>query len=258
MGKAKETAPLLSLQQKFLKSGLKGMSEAETLELLLSLYTPDKNFRKLAGRMLTRFNNLKGLLDASSEQVRQIPGVSSRDVLVLSAIQNLSQKYLAERILDGPLYEKGRVVFDYLYHEMRGLDSEQFKMICLDKSKKIVKTLDILTIKPDTSIAVSTRAAIEQVILLGCQYFIVAHNHLSGDSKPTQKDKTITRDLVFAGMIIQIRLLDHVIIGKDSFYSFSNEGLIEEFEAEFQALKLRGTAEAKRRLMVARKPADQP
>ena len=253
MRMVKKIMPLSPLQERFIESGLKDLSESEILELLLSLYTPDKNFRKLAVRMITRFKNLKGLLDASPEQLRQIPGVSRRDVFFLSVLRNLSQKYLSERIREGPVYERGRAIYDYLYHEMRELDKEQFKAICLDKSKKIIQTIDLLTIKPETGIAESSRAAIENVIRLGCRYFIVVHNHISGDPKPTQTDKDITRDLVFAGMIIQMRLLDHVIFGKDSFFSFANEGLIDEYEAEFQELKLRGTAEAKRRLTRARK-----
>jgi DNA repair protein RadC len=255
MGTAKNIVPLSPLQEKFLKSGLKDMSEPEILELLLSVGTPDKDYRRLSGRIISRYKSIKDMLRNSPEQIRQIPGVSNRVILVISIFRDITQKYLVERLLERPIYQTGREIYEHYYHEMIDARSEHFKMLCLDKAKRITGELDLLTIKPDSSIAQSSRAAIEYAIKHGAMYFIVAHNHLSGDPKPSQADIDITRDLVFAGLIIQIKLLDHVIIGKDNFFSFSNEGLIQEYEAEFQSLKLRGTAEAKRRLNTARKTA---
>jgi len=81
---------------------------------------------------------------------------------------------------------------------------------------------------------------------------IFAHNHPSGNCEPSQSDKQLTRDLVYAGSIMQLRVLDHLIIGDNHFYSFASEGLIEEYELDFLNLKMRGTAEAKRRRYRAR------
>lgn len=255
MGTAKGTPPLTPPREKFIKSGLKNLNDREILEFHLNMGTPDKDYHQLVNRLLTRFKNLQVLLNTPTEQIQHIPGLSHRDVLILNIMQILANRFLKETILERPIYQSGRVIFDYLYHEMQKLVDEHFKMLCLDKNKMITEEFDLLTIKPDSIIAQSSRAAIEYAIKNGARYFVVAHNHLSGDPKPTQNDKDITRDLVFAGMIIQIKLLDHVIIGNDSFYSFSNEGLIDEYEAEFLDLKLRGTSEAKRRINNARKPA---
>jgi DNA repair protein RadC len=257
MGTAKKTPPLSPLQERFIKLGLKDLREPEILELLLSLSTPDKDYHALANRIVTRFTSLKQLLNTPAEQIQRIPGVSSRDHLVLLAMMELSQKYLKDTILDRPIYQVGRVIFDYLYQEMWDQSQEHFKLVCLDAQKKIIKTSGLFSIRRDASLAQSSRLVIENAIKHKARYFIVVHNHTSGDPRPSKNDLDITRDLVFAGMIIQIKLLDHVIFGDDSFYSFSNEGLIEEYEAEYQELKLRGTTEAKRRLKAAKKTADK-
>jgi DNA repair protein RadC len=76
---------------------------------------------------------------------------------------------------------------------------------------------------------------------------IFVHNHPSGDPEPSKYDKEVTRDLVFAGNIMRIRVLDHIIIGNDRYYSFASQGLIEEYETDFLSLRTTGTAEAKRR-----------
>ena len=77
---------------------------------------------------------------------------------------------------------------------------------------------------------------------------IFAHNHPSGNPEPSQNDKTLTRDLVYAGTIMQIKVLDHIIIGNNVYFSFASEGLIEEYELDFLNLKMKGVSEAKRRL----------
>ncbi len=138
---------------------------------------------------------------------------------------------------------------------MRGLSGEHFKLVCLDGRKKIIETVDLPLIKQDVNLAQPLRVIIETAITNKARYFIVVHNHSSGDPKPNQNDLDISRNMVFAGMIIQIRLLDHVIFGEDSFFSFANEGLVEQYEEEFRDLKLHGTLEAKRRLERARKAA---
>jgi DNA repair protein RadC len=255
MGTAKNTTPLTPIQEKFIKLGLKGLREPEILELLLSLSTPDKDYHALARRIVTRLKTIKELMNTPNEQIRKIPGVSSRDVFVLSIVRALFRKIAIENILERPIYENGRIVFEYLYHEMRGLGHEHAKLICLDSQKKILETMDLFIIKPDSNLTQSLRVVIENAIKHKARYFILVHNHASGDARPSRNDMDITRDLVFAGMIIQIKLLDHVIIGKDNFFSFSNEGIIEEYEAEYQGLKLRGTAGAKRRSQMARKAA---
>jgi DNA repair protein RadC len=81
---------------------------------------------------------------------------------------------------------------------------------------------------------------------------IFVHNHPSGDPEPSKYDKEVTRDLVFAGNIMQMRVLDHIIIGSNRYYSFAGEGLIEEYETDFLNLKATGTSEAKRRLYRAK------
>ena len=246
------TLPLSALQERFAKSGLKGMSDQEILELLLSLGTPGKNYQKLAQRIINNFKSLKEMLRNHPEQIGRVPGVSNREVLVISVFRDINRKYFVDRLLERPIYETGREIYEYYYQEMIDARSQRFKILCLDKGKMVNEELDLPTIIPDSSIAQSSRVVIEHTIKCGARYFVVVHNHISGDPKPTKADREFTRDLVFAGLIIQIRLLDHVILGKNDFYSFSADGLIDEYEMEYQNLKLRGASQAKRRLYRAR------
>jgi DNA repair protein RadC len=86
---------------------------------------------------------------------------------------------------------------------------------------------------------------------------IVVHNHPSGATEPSPNDKSLTRELVYAGKVMRIRVLDHIIIGDNRYYSFAGEGLIEEYETDFLNLMLRGTSAARRRLYHDKSPGDK-
>jgi DNA repair protein RadC len=96
-------------------------------------------------------------------------------------------------------------------------------------------------------IAIQTNEIIENAIARNTSALIFVHNHPSGDPTPTQEDKRFTRDLVFVGKILQIKVFDHIIIGHDRYYSFADEGLIKEYETDFLNLRLTGTTESRRR-----------
>ena len=89
-----------------------------------------------------------------------------------------------------------------------------------------------------------------------CEAVIFVHNHPSGNPEPSMSDKSLTRELVYAGRIMRLRILDHIIIGDNKYFSFAGEGLIEEYETDFLDLMLRGTAEVKRKLYKARLSTD--
>ncbi len=88
--------------------------------------------------------------------------------------------------------------------------------------------------------------------VLYCVTVIFVHNHPSGNPQPSNNDKEVTRELVYAGSIMGIKVVDHIIIGNNRYFSFAGEGLIEEYEMDFLNLKARGTAEGKRRLYRAK------
>jgi DNA repair protein radc len=116
---------------------------------------------------------------------------------------------------------------------------EVFKVIFLDGKNRIIEIEDLFEGTLNTS-SVYPREIIKNAIRNNALSLIFVHNHPSGDPKPSQSDKDITRDLVFAGNLLQIKVLDHIIIGDNRYFSFADEGLIEEYGLNFLSLK-RGT-----------------
>ena len=107
------------------------------------------------------------------------------------------------------------------------------------------------------SSSISPREIIEGALKASAAALIFVHNHPSGNPAPSTSDRELTRQLVYVGKIMQMKVVDHIIIGNDRYYSFADEGLIEEYEMDFLNLRLRGTSEAKRRLYHARLVKDK-
>ncbi|MFC1983195.1 RadC family protein [Chloroflexota bacterium] len=181
-------------------------------------------------------------------------GVGSHSAFGIKLVQEVARDFLKAKILDKPFSKSSQEVFDYLYHSMRGLKKEVFKVIYLNSQNQIIDTVDLSGGMVNSS-AVSPREVIEGAIKHSAVSLIFVHNHPSGNPEPSASDKELTRDLVYAGKVMRINVLDHIIIGDNRYFSFAGEGLIEEYELDYLNLKLRGTSEAKRRLYRARQAA---
>ena len=232
------------LREKFIKSGLKGFHDYEIVELLLSLGTPRKDCKQQAKEAIKKFKTLRGVLEAPLEELQQIDGIGAHSAFGIKLVQEVAREFLKEKIIDKPIYKSSQEIFDYLYHSMRDLKKELFKVIYLNIQNQIIETGDLFEGTINSS-SISPREVIESAIKYNAASLIFVHNHPSGNPEPSPSDKEITRDLVYAGSIMRIRVLDHIIIGNNRYFSFAGEGLIEEYELDFLNFKVRGTSEAK-------------
>ncbi len=239
------------LRDKFVKSGLAGFQDYEIVELLLSLGTPRRDCKQQAKEAINRFKTLRGVLEAPPEELKQIEGIGSHSAFGIKLVQEVAREFLKAKILDKPFYKSSQEVFDYLYHSMRDLKKEVFKVIYLNSQNQISETVTLFAGTVNSS-AVSLREVMEGAIKYNAVSLIFAHNHPSGNPEPSTHDRQLTRNLVYCGEIMQIKVLDHIIIGDNRYFSFAGGGLIEEYEMDFLNLKLKGTSEAKRRLYQAR------
>ncbi|MFC2032988.1 DNA repair protein RadC [Chloroflexota bacterium] len=239
------------LREKFMKSGLAGFHEYEIVELLLSLGTPRKDCKRQAKEAIKRFENLRGVLEAPPEELQKIDGIGAHSAFGIRLVQEVAREFLKAKILDKPFYKSAQEVFDYLYHSMRDLKKEVFKVIYLNSQNQIIETATLFKGTVNSS-AVSLREVTEGAIKHSAVSLIFAHNHPSGNSEPSTHDKQLTRELVYCGEIMQIKIVDHLVIGDNCYYSFAGAGLIDEYKMDFLNLKMRGTSEAKRRIYQTR------
>ncbi len=232
------------LRDKFIKSGLAGFHDYEIIELLLSLGTPRKDCKLPAKEAIKKFKSLRGVLEAPPEELQQIDGIGHHNAFGIKLMQEVAREFLKEKIIDKPIYKSAEEVFDYLYHSMRDLKKEVFKVIYLNSQNQIIDIIDLFE-GTVTSSSISPRQVMESAIKHNAVSLIFVHNHPSGNPEPSANDREITRDLIYAAGIMQIKVLDHIILGNNRYFSFAGEGLIDEYKMGYLNIKIRDRAEAK-------------
>lgn len=222
------------LRLKFLRSGLDGFFSYEIVELLLTLGTPRRDCRRTAREAIRKFKTLRGVLEAPAEQLMEIRGIGPNNIFGLKLIQEVSRQFLKEKMLDGAYCRSSKEVFDYLYHSLRDSKREKFKALFLNAKNQILEEKTVFEGTVDSS-AVYPREIIREALRCEASSLIFVHNHPSGDPSPSESDRDITRELVFAANVMQIKVLDHIVIGNNRYFSFADTGLLDEFESASRA-----------------------
>jgi DNA repair protein RadC len=217
------------LRQRFLDHGIDAFTDAEVLEILLAFGTPRKDCKEQARALLKRFKTFSGVLDAEKKDLLGVKGVGPKNSFALSFIKSAADRYLRQRIRERSYLKSSDEVIDYLLHSMRGLGIEVFMVIYLDSSLAIIES-EVVAEGTVNVNSVYPREIIKKALAHNASALIVAHNHPSGSLKPSAQDKQLTRSLCLACSMMQIRLLDHLIIG-DGHYSFADNGLMTDIAA---------------------------
>jgi DNA repair protein RadC len=232
------------LREKFFRAGLAGFLDYEVVELLLTLGTPRRDCKESARAALREFKSFRGVLEAPPRELERIPGIGARNVFGLKLVHEAARKFLKDRLMSRPVCHSSREVFDYLTHALRDLKREQFKVIFLDTKNQVLEERTLFEGTVDSS-AVYPREVVRDALRFEASALIFAHNHPSGDPEPSLCDRDITRDLVFAARCVQIKVLDHIVIGNNRYYSFADHGLIEDYDLLFHSLRSSGPGVAR-------------
>ncbi len=232
-GGARPSGHRRRLRERFLKHGLGGFLDYEVIELLLTLGTPRRDCKEPAKAALREFRSLRGVLESSAGDLRRVRGIGPRNAFGIKLIHEVSRRFLKDKMMSQPVCRSSREVFDFLYHALRDQKKEQFKVLFLDVKNQILEEKTLFEGTVDGS-AVYPREIVKDALRTNASALIFVHNHPSGDPEPSLCDREITRDLVFAAGVMQIKVLDHIIIGNNSYYSFADRGLVEEYESCFR------------------------
>ena len=223
-------------RERLLRSGAHTLTNAELLAILLRVGVKGKSAVDLARQIIREAKGLRGLDKLESKDLFSIKGLSDAKIAQIKASIELGKRILEEsRTVEG-IASSSRKAYDLLFPRMRDLKKEVFRVIFLNSQNQV---LDIITAHEGTVTmsSVYVREIINLANKFGAAAMIFAHNHPSGEPKPSSEDKAITEELVFAGRIMKIKVLDHIIIGEEQYFSFADEGLIKLYNANFDMKK---------------------
>ena len=221
------------LREKFLSSGLAGFHDYEVIELLLTLGTPRKDCKPSAKAALNRFKSLQGVFEASKEELCRVEGIGPKNVFGIKLIKAVAQRYLEKKLLGKETIHNSRDLINYLNSYIRDRNRESFVMVLLDAKNRVLaaQTLSEGTL---TASSVYPREVVRTALEHHAAAVIFAHNHPSGDTKPSHEDISITRQLVFACKVMGIQVHEHLIIGGDGHFSFADEGRLNQMKMELE------------------------
>jgi len=223
------------LRDRFLSGGLEGFHDYEVIELLLTLAMPRKDCKDAAKAAMKRFSTLQGVLEAAPRELGKIDGIGPRNIFGIKLIKAVADRYLKKKLVDRDAINDSKALFDYLYHSIGDKKREIFKVIFLNSKNQVIgaKTLSEGTL---TASSVYPREVIQAALNHDAAALIFAHNHPSGDAKPSAEDVAVTSQLVFAGKVMGIVVHEHLVIGDNRYFSFADQGYIARMNRDFEKL----------------------
>ncbi len=213
------------LRERFRKNGTEGMHDYEVLELLLTYAIPRKDVKPIAKDLLKRFGSLSGGLDAGQKELEEVANIGPISSTLIRLVKETCGIYLAEKMRNKDVLSSPQAVLDFARVKLAGLPHEAFMVIFLNAKNKV---LDYKVLQEGTvdRAVIYPRRMVEEALAHHAAGIILVHNHPSGDSEPSPEDKQLTRSLTEAARTIDLRVLDHIIVGKEGYCSFLESRLM--------------------------------
>ncbi len=204
-------------RERFRKLGAAVLSDAELLAIVLQKGTRRENVIDMGNRLISRFG-IRRLSELSLNELQEVDGIGPAKAMQIKAIFELNRRHNLARI-NGRQIKSAKDVFDYASEKLAVHDKEQFMILYLDSKNRIIRD-EVVSVGTLNASLVHPREIFRGAIKESANAIILVHNHPSGDTTPSEEDKEITQKLFGAAELLDIKVLDHVIIG-NGFYSFS-------------------------------------
>lgn len=212
-------------RERLLQHGAGALSDAELLAVFVRTGLPGQSALTVAQRALDHFEGLRRLLDAGPDQLLRLPGFGAAKVAGIEAGVELGRRYLAADLRRGKGLTSPSAVRDFLRARLTRRPREVFAALFLDNRHRVIRfeelfygTIDAATVHP--------REVVRKALAANAAAVIFAHNHPSGSTEPSAADKHLTKRLTDALALIDIRVLDHFVVGDGEPLSFAERGLL--------------------------------
>ena len=212
-------------REKLLHKGPESLSDAELLAIFLRTGIKGQTAVDLARSLLQDFGSLRELIKADQKTFCQGKGLGEAKYVQLQAVMEMSRRYLGESIRESDVMASPQVTKHYLNARLSHLQHEVFAALFLNNKHKVIRFTELSSGTIDGA-SVHPREVVKTALRLNAAAVIFAHNHPSGCVKPSQSDIAITRRLKDALALVDIRTLDHIIVGGKESYSFADHGIL--------------------------------
>jgi DNA repair protein RadC len=189
------------------------LNSAELIAILLRTGLKGANVLEVAQELVQRHGSLTSLARAGIEDLQSVKGIGPDKAVTLVAAFTLARKMAAEMRNEAPVLDTPEAVVNLMREDSRVKDKEQFQVLLLNTRRRLMQVVKIADGTLDT-LLVHPREVFKPAIAAGAAAVVLTHNHPSGDPSPSEADIKVTRDLIRAGQLLKIEVLDHVVIGR--------------------------------------------
>ena len=214
------------LRNRYIHAGENGLPDYDMLELLLTYAIQRRDVKQMARRLLERFHDLSGIMDASLEDLCRIEGFGPNSAVLITLVRTLCTRYLENKLIGMDVIDCGETLENYARMRLSAFTDEAFLLIFLDVKNHVIDSEVFARGTYDTIILQPRRIA-EDAVARKAPKLIVVHNHPSGITDPSASDIDFTRKLEAVLSPLDISLLDHLVVSRVGVYSFLNHGLLK-------------------------------
>jgi DNA repair protein RadC len=200
-------------RERLAEKGPDALKNSELIAILLRTGLKGTSAIQVAEQLLQKFGSLDSLARASITDLRKVKGIGRDKAVTLVAAFTLARKMAEELRNESPVLDSPAVVADLLREDNRVHQVEHFSVLLLNTRRKLIRVENITQGTLDT-ILVHPREVFKSAIAAGAASIVLVHNHPSGDPTPSEADIRVTRDLIRAGQLLKIEVIDHVILGR--------------------------------------------
>lgn len=213
------------LRERFRKGGSDALPDYELLELILFRALPRRDTKPLAKSLIERFGSFAEVISANPERLKEIKGIGENVVTEIKLVHAAALRLSQGEIMQRPALSSWSLLIDYCRASMAFNEKEQFRILFLDK-KNILIADEVQQEGTVDHTPVYTREVVKRALELAASSIILVHNHPSGDPTPSQPDIIMTQKIIEAAEKLNIKIHDHIIVGKQGHASFRGLGLI--------------------------------
>ena len=212
-------------REKLLAGGAASLQDVELLALLLRTGLPGHDVFALSAQVLREFDGFAGLLHTGTDDLKRIKGLGPAKRAELAAVVEMARRALSQQIKLMPIFDAPQKVKDYLALQLGGRSHEVFAVLFLDGQNRLIALKEMFN-GTLTQTSVYPREVLKAALACNAGAVILAHNHPSGVAEPSRVDEYLTQTLKSALQLVDIRVLDHVIVGRGQVVSLAERGML--------------------------------
>ncbi|MFZ7317522.1 RadC family protein [Avibacterium avium] len=214
---------ILMPREKLLKFGAESLDDRELLAIFLRTGIKNCSVMELSRVVLDHFGSLRQLISADQKAFCKVKGLGITQFIQLQACTEMTKRYLLQELEMAQAFTRPELVRIYLQTELEHKEREVFLVLFLDNQHRLIKKEEMFLGTINTA-AVYPREIVKSALFCNAAAIILAHNHPSGIAEPSNSDRIITEKIQKVAELVEIRVLDHFVIGKGCYVSFSEKG----------------------------------